>query len=122
MAHELAKRLTEEKKVKIKHEWNFKETNDENLKSWDFEIRSKTHPHECPCYTGQPCHKLPLNCLLCFCPEYDLSKEEGGCKRKGDGQWFYHPNLPNKKVWDCSNCDWPHKKDNIKKYLKAILE
>lgn len=119
MVHELARKLIAERRSKIKQEWNPNKTEEENIDSWNFEERRKSHPKECPCYTQGPCHQGKINCLLCFCPEYDLSKEEGGCKRGGEGKWFYHNG---KKIWDCSDCSWPHQRDNIKKHLKHILE
>jgi Zn-finger protein len=81
-------------------------------------VRSKTHPNECPCYKTKPCHSGKINCLLCFCPEYDLSKPEGGCLRGGNGKWFYTPLQPAGKIWDCSGCSYPHEEENIKKELK----
>jgi Zn-finger protein len=122
MVHEEAKELISKRKELIKKEWDHSKTDNENLSRWSFESRSKTHPKECPCYSGQPCHTGEVNCFLCFCPEYDLSKEEGGCKRKGNGKWFFHENLPAGKIWDCSECEWPHRADNIKKHLKQLLE
>lgn len=122
MAHDFAKELIAKRKKLILNNWNKNKTEEENINEWDYNKRSKTHPKECPCYKDKPCHnKGDINCLLCFCPEYDLSKEEGGCLRKGNGKYIQHPTLAAGKIWDCSGCDWPHKKDNIKKYIKEIL-
>jgi len=93
------------------------------LKEFRFSHRSKGHPEECPNYPGQkPCHNIPaekLNCYFCLCPEYDNSREEGGCFRNDPkGKWFYRPNG---RIWDCTNCDYPHKEENIRKYLRALF-
>ena len=109
--HELAKKLIVQRIEKI-------------LQEWDFEKRKKENPKECFCYTEGKCHNIPdLNCFFCYCPEYDLSKQEGGCRiNDRRGNWFYHNNLPKGKIWDCSGCDFPHKKENIKKYLLEIFK
>ncbi|MFC1756602.1 cysteine-rich small domain-containing protein [Patescibacteria group bacterium] len=93
----------------------------DDLKEYRYENRIKKDPKACPCYkTNAPCHKIEnLNCFLCYCPEYDTSKKEGGCKRNSpDGKWFYHEKLPKGKIWDCSDCTYPHEEKNIEKYLK----
>ena len=100
------------------------------LREFRFSQRSKAHPEECPNYAAQkPCHNIPaeeLNCFFCLCPEYDNSKEEGGCLiNNPHGKWFYRENPfghhPPGKIWDCSDCDYPHKETNIKKYLRALF-
>lgn len=95
-----------------------------------FSKRSKEHPEECPCYSQVPlrtCHNtLPdnHNCLWCFCPEYDLTIEEGGCKINnplGKGKWFFHESFLKGKIWDCSDCSWPHEEENVRKYLMKFF-
>jgi len=96
------------------------------LKEFRFSHRSKDHPEECPNYHRQkPCHDIipeELNCFFCLCPEYDNSKEEGGCfMNNPKGKWFYHPSHQKGRIWDCSDCNYPHKEENIRKYLKALF-
>jgi Zn-finger protein len=99
------------------------------LREFSFEHRSKEHPLECPCYaTGKPCHSnIPLeefNCLLCYCPEYDNSSPEGGCRLVnpwGHGKWFKHPSHPTGRIWDCSDCSYQHQTQNVRKYLKMLF-
>lgn len=102
----------------------------QRLREFDFEVRSKTHPKECSCYeTGIPCHsdipKEELNCFYCICPEYDNDSEVGGCNLDnplGKGKWYYDKNLPQGKIWDCSDCNWPHRKENVKAYFRRAFE
>jgi Zn-finger protein len=93
------------------------------IDEFDFENRKEKFPDECPCYTGKKCHNIHgLNCFLCFCPEYDNSKTEGGCKiNSSKGKWLVNEKLPAGKIWDCSDCDYPHKKETAEKYLKNIF-
>lgn len=89
-----------------------------------FLVRQKTHPELCPCYRcGRPCHDTlspeELNCQYCLCPEYDSSKEEGGCKINSDkGKWFPNIRKPTGRVWDCSDCDYPHRLENARKIMR----
>ena len=92
---------------------------------FDFERRRISHPEECLCYLeGKSCHpgkKGEVNCLLCYCPEYDSDKIEGGCKiNNPGGKWFYHKSLPQGKIWDCSDCDHPHQREVAEKHLRKI--
>jgi dUTP pyrophosphatase len=92
------------------------------IKEFNFLNRKNKHPNECPCYKDKPCHNLPeLNCFLCYCPEYK-SKIEGGCKiNNPNGKWLFNEKLPKGKIWDCSNCDYPHREEIVEKYLKSIF-
>ena len=96
------------------------------LDSFDFENRRKTNPNECPCYIkDKPCHDIPrerLNCFLCYCPEYGRSKKEGGCNLRNPqekGKWL--KKVDGSKIWDCSDCTFPHDKAVAEKYLKKIF-
>jgi len=55
------------------------------LEIFSFDSMCEKFPDFCPCYKDKkPCHDIEgseLNCFFCFCPEYDNSVEEGGCKR-----------------------------------------
>ncbi len=110
--HEKARQLIKKRIEKILDEYSFKR-------------RSKEHKSECPCYSKEPCHKMPegeeLNCFLCFCPEYSTEKEEGGCKIGRESKWYFHPSLPNGKVWDCNDCTYPHLRSTARKYLEGLF-
>lgn len=62
-----------------------------------------------------PCHNLEeleeFNCLFCFCPLYTLGRECGG---------DYVYSQDGKK--DCSNCSYPHKRENYLKIVKRLKE
>jgi len=85
----------------------------ENLKESDFEF--------CPCFKEGKCHELPeMNCFLCYCPNYDNLKDEGGCKiNNPKGKWFDNGN--GARVWDCSECDWPHNEKNVRTILRRLF-
>ena len=62
---------------------------------------------ECEYY---PCHNIKeLNCLFCFCPLY-LYEDCGGNPKyiEKDGT----------KIKDCSECTFPHKKENYNEIIK----
>lgn len=102
-----------------------KEKNIEKIiEEFMFENRKDAYPDECVCYKqGKPCHVMKgLNCFFCYCPEYDTSKGEGGCLRKSKkGKWAYSGKYSTGRIWDCSDCTYPHKKSNVKKLLKKLL-
>ncbi len=91
------------------------------IKDYDFEKRKKTNPDECVCYEqNKKCHNLEeLNCFFCYCPNYDTSVKEGGCKINSP-KGKYIDNHEG-KIWDCSDCDIMHNKENIRKYLSNRL-
>lgn len=96
------------------------------LEEYSFEKRKDNNLEECPCYISKkPCHETEgLNCLLCYCPAYDLSTEQGGCtigNPQKKGYFLEHDSFPSGKIWDCSNCDYPHREENIKVYLEKIF-
>lgn len=95
------------------------------LKEFSFETRRDKSPEECPLYSqNKHCHALEegdLNCFFCLCPEYDSESEIGGCKLgnpEGKGRWFYRAKG---RIWDCSDCAYPHKEENVRKYLNRIF-
>lgn len=57
-----------------------------------------------------PCHKgadpETFNCLFCYCPLYALSRKCGGNFRYNE-----------KGFKDCTNCSFPHRKDNYEKVI-----
>ncbi|MDD5331828.1 MAG: cysteine-rich small domain-containing protein [Candidatus Nanoarchaeia archaeon] len=103
---------------------------------------------DCVCYKiNKPCHDMPedeLVCLeeSCMCfnydtsnisrywnrstkestknPNFDPTKPEGGCKifnPLGGGKWLAKPE--GGKIWGCTDCTYPHQKNNILEYLKS---
>ena len=89
--------------------------------------RKAEDPNACPCYNGTRCHNhtrdSKMICLLCICPEYDRSIDEGGCKIDNPkGKWFYHNDLPAGKIWDCSDCELPHSEKYVQDYLEKLSE
>ena len=60
-----------------------------------------------------PCHKGAnsdnFNCLFCYCPLYALGEECGG-------NTTYLEN----GVKDCSNCTFPHNKDNYNRIMEKL--
>jgi len=91
------------------------------IEEFSYKNRSRFYKEKCSCYQeNKPCHKMKdLNCFFCYCPFYDNSKEEGGCKRNSpDGKWFHSDKLPKGKIWDCSDCVYPHKKEIVRAYLE----
>ena len=95
------------------------------LDDFDFRKRKETHPLECPCYTSNGCHDSGnLNCFLCYCPEYNHNILGGGCKignPQGKGKWLFNSHLPEGKIWDCSDCTYPHSKEIAERYLKKMF-
>ena len=87
--------------------------------------RKKENPNSCPCYNGAKCHSdvndYEMICLLCVCPEYKKDLFEGGCNvNSPDGKWFYHRDLPEGKIWDCSDCETPHTEKYVRNYLEKL--
>jgi len=94
------------------------------ISEFRYDNRSVSHPEKCICYReGLPCHDMEnLNCFLCYCPYYDTEKEEGGCLRDSpDGKWHDSEKLPKGRIWDCSDCDYPHREETVRAYLEAYF-
>ena len=62
-----------------------------------------------------PCHKgleeKDFNCLFCYCPLYALGDRCGGNFRYTDSG-----------VKDCTNCNFPHRRENYRAVLKRFPE
>jgi Zn-finger protein len=106
-------------------EWLEKHINN-IIKEFNFNARKTKFSYKCPCYKkDKPCHNISgneLNCFLCYCPEYDTTLQEGGCKiNNKKGKWFFNESLPNKKIWDCTHCDYPHKITTVRNYLRNFF-
>lgn len=95
------------------------------IEKTSFKIRSKKYPDKCPYYTeGIACHQevKDLNCFLCACPNYKSTELAGGCRiGSKKGKYYFNKNLPEGKVWDCSDCSINHSPNEVKKYLTEML-
>jgi Zn-finger protein len=98
------------------------ERNTSLIEEWDFEKRKKENPHGCICYEeSKKCHDMEdLNCFFCYCPEYDRTIKEGGCKI--DSSKGKYIDNHEGKIWDCSDCDFPHKKENALRLLENLFK
>lgn len=60
-----------------------------------------------------PCHETEdleeFNCLFCYCPLYSLGEECGG-----------NPVFLENGIKDCSQCVFPHKKQNYDRVINAL--
>ena len=92
------------------------------LEEFSYKKRKELNPDSCPCYSSSPCHETEnLNCFLCYCPWYENEKSEGGCKKNNPlekGKWFERKD---DKIWDCSDCDYPHQEKVIKEMLTNLF-
>lgn len=97
------------------------------IRDFNYEIRKEQHPEECPCNSSGKCHNISdLNCFFCYCPWYNNSIPEGGCKIGNPlqtGRWFYRPgHQVSDRIWDCSDCVYPHKEEVIRSVLTTLFE
>lgn len=59
-----------------------------------------------------PCHNIDnINCLFCFCPLYSI--EDCG----GNPTYIFEGD---KKIKDCSDCVYPHIKENYCDIIKRL--
>ena len=98
---------------------------DQIVDEFTFIRRQKNDVSACPCYSSSSCHPdIPsgeLNCLFCLCPNYINSGKETGCRiNSPKGKWYPNENYANGLVWDCSDCDYPHRTENVKKELRKL--
>jgi Zn-finger protein len=95
------------------------------IKSFNYNYRRAKDPDECPCNGSAPCHDLEdLNCFFCYCPYYKVESPEGGCKLGNPyskGKWYYDESLPTGRIWDCSDCPWPHEEENVRQVLSKLF-
>lgn len=55
-----------------------------------------------------PCHRELEDCTFCYCPLYP-------CYDVSKGTLIIHDN-----IWDCSECNWIHKKETVDKMFEII--
>lgn len=58
-----------------------------------------------------PCHKNLESCVFCYCPFYP-------CENNKRGKYITGTN--GKLVWDCSKCEWIHKKKVVNTIFREI--
>jgi Zn-finger protein len=110
------------KKHKIKHKKLIEKlsdfSDDEIINYFDFNNMVKNEIEFCPLYKdNKKCHDIQeLNCYLCACPNFRLSKIKSTCNinSKNGGtiiskNGFIHQ--------DCSKCSIPHTKDYVKAHF-----
>ncbi len=92
------------------------------IDEWDFDKRKNTNPEECICYQqNKPCHNITnLNCFFCYCPNYDTSVKEGKCKI--NSQKAKYIDNHEGRILDCTDCDFPHKRENAIKLLEGLFK
>lgn len=65
---------------------------------------------ECEFY---PCHGIEnINCLFCFCPLYNIEDCGGNAECIKDSM--------GREIKDCSNCVFPHIKENYDHVIKKL--
>ena len=62
-----------------------------------------------------PCHEALEDCTFCYCPFYPCYKDDTGGFEKISSR-------TGKPVWACSDCIFPHKKENVRKILSGLIE
>jgi len=60
--------------------------------------------------SAYPCHNNLEDCSLCYCPFYP-------CKDENKGKWH---KTREGKIWDCSQCEWIHKKEVVDDIFKLL--
>jgi len=100
---------------------NIKERISKIIDNYDFEKQKKLNPTGCVCYEqDKKCHNITdLNCFFCYCPNYDRNVKEGKCKI--DSPKGKYIDNHEGKILDCSDCDFPHKKENAIKLLEGLF-
>lgn len=58
-----------------------------------------------------PCHDKLEDCTFCYCPFYSC----GNTKR---GKLI--TNAEGREIWDCSKCEWIHKKSVVDKIFNEV--
>lgn len=64
-----------------------------------------------------PCHKGLEDCTFCYCPFYPCELAEYGGK-----YLTVYKGTTKKKIWDCSDCNWVHKKNFVDAAFNVIRE
>lgn len=62
------------------------------------------------CHKCHETHGKPLNCILCYCPRYNMGTECGG-----------NFVILDNGIKDCSGCTIPHDPTFVKEYLKKMV-
>jgi len=89
------------------------------LEEFDFE-RMKKNKSKCICYEqDKPCHSpeqlngQSLNCYFCYCPNYGEKCKINSPSAK------YIKTLNGKNLLDCSDCAFPHLRENLIRLIEG---
>jgi Zn-finger protein len=107
--HELANELIQKK-------------NEERIDTYSYENQRKINPNGCVHYLENTrCHDMEeLNCFFCLCPKYDRTVKEGACRINSPDSKYIDNHEG--KILDCSDCGFPHIKDNAVKLLENLFK
>lgn len=64
-----------------------------------------------------PCHKDIEDCTFCWCPFYPCKLEE-----LGGHYLIIYQGTTKEKIWDCSDCNYVHKKEFVDEAHKILKE
>ncbi len=96
---------------------------DDLIEYFDFDNMVKHEKEFCLLYKdNKKCHDIEnLNCYLCACPHFRLSKEKSTCSINSifGGQFKSNDGFVHQ---DCSSCIIPHSKQYIKKHFTRNWE
>lgn len=98
--------------------------NEDVINIYNYNNQRRINPKGCELYEKNiKCHNMEedkLNCFFCLCPNYDRSVQEGKCKIDSpNGKYI---DGLNGKILDCSDCDFPHVKENAIKLLDNLFK
>lgn len=67
--------------------------------------------------SSYPCHKDLEDCTFCYCPYYPCEDFSSG------GRYLtIYDGTGKHKIWDCTQCVLPHKKEFVDEIYKLIKE
>lgn len=116
--HELANEIIEKKNGKVIDFYSYK--NQKEI----YQNQKEINPSGCELYgRNEKCHNMKdieLNCYFCFCPNYDRTVKEGACKINSPNAKYIDNHEG--KILDCSDCDFPHKRENAIKLLDNLFK
>lgn len=107
--HELANEIIQKK-------------NEEVIDTYNYDNQKEINPNGCELYPiNKKCHNMEeLNCFFCLCPKYDRTVKEGRCKIDSpNGKYIDNHQC---KILDCSDCNFPHIRENAIKLLENFFK
>lgn len=67
--------------------------------------------------SAYPCHEGLEDCTFCYCPFYPCGQIEHGGRHL-----TVYKGTVKEKIWDCTGCNWIHKKNFVDKVFEIIRE